>query len=91
MPNIILVKKYYGGRSEKRKYRNWKLKHLAEENTAFNMDERYATSPFHYGYSRNSVYELNFFRKTVCNPKQLFPRGLEMFLFINVVFSKGLQ
>lgn len=38
VPTIILVKKHYGGKSERRKYRNWKLKHLSDENAAFNQD-----------------------------------------------------
>lgn len=35
VPDVILVKKYYGDRSSKRRQRVWKLKHLTEEATAF--------------------------------------------------------
>ncbi|GLV41288.1 Nonsense-mediated mRNA 3 [Carabus blaptoides fortunei] len=38
VPDVILVKKQYGDRSVRRRMRNWKLKHLAEESTAFNQD-----------------------------------------------------
>lgn len=38
VPDVILVKKHYGDRSLRRRMRNWKLKHLAEESTAFNQD-----------------------------------------------------
>lgn len=37
VPDVILVKKYYGDR---KRQRNWKLKHLAEENTALNTDAK---------------------------------------------------
>ncbi|PSN51422.1 60S ribosomal export protein NMD3 [Blattella germanica] len=36
VPDIILVKKHYGDRLARRRYRNWKLKHLAEEDTQLN-------------------------------------------------------
>lgn len=31
IPDVLLVKKYYGERSARRRARNWKLKHMAEE------------------------------------------------------------
>jgi nonsense-mediated mRNA decay protein 3 len=37
IPDVILVKKHYGDKGAKRRFRNWKLKHLAEENTNLNM------------------------------------------------------
>lgn len=40
VPDVILVKKHYGDRSLRRRMRNWKLKHLAEESTAFNQDAK---------------------------------------------------
>lgn len=38
-PDVILVKKYYGDRASRK--RIWKLKHLTEEQTAFNTDAKY--------------------------------------------------
>ncbi|XP_049948828.1 60S ribosomal export protein NMD3 [Schistocerca serialis cubense] len=38
IPDIILVKKYYGDRSSRKRLRNWKLKHLAEESTHINTE-----------------------------------------------------
>lgn len=40
VPDVILVKKYYD-KSARRKQRIWKLKHLAEDDTAFNPDSKY--------------------------------------------------
>lgn len=39
IPDVILVKKYYGNKATRRKLRIWKLKHLAEQDTALNTDE----------------------------------------------------
>jgi nonsense-mediated mRNA decay protein 3 len=36
IPDVILVKKHYGAKGARRRLRNWKLKHLAEENTNLN-------------------------------------------------------
>ncbi|XP_067005312.2 60S ribosomal export protein NMD3 [Anabrus simplex] len=36
IPDVILVKKFYGNRAARRRERNWKLKHLAEDNTNIN-------------------------------------------------------
>lgn len=41
VPDVILVKKYYGDKAARRRQRMWKLKHLAEEATALNTDEKY--------------------------------------------------
>lgn len=40
VPDVILVKKYYGDKNSRRKQRIWKLKHLTDENNAFHIDER---------------------------------------------------
>jgi nonsense-mediated mRNA decay protein 3 len=39
VPDVVLVKKYYD-RSERKRRRIWKLKHLAEEDTALVTDTR---------------------------------------------------
>lgn len=31
IPDVFLVKKYYGEKAARRRARNWKLKHMAEE------------------------------------------------------------
>lgn len=36
IPDVILVKKFYGDRATRRRARNWKLRHLNEEATNFN-------------------------------------------------------
>lgn len=36
IPDVILVKKYYGDKSARRRARNWKLRYLSEEATKFN-------------------------------------------------------
>ncbi|EEB15514.1 Nonsense-mediated mRNA decay protein, putative [Pediculus humanus corporis] len=36
LPDVILIKKYYGERSARKRLRNWKLKHLNEDATNFN-------------------------------------------------------
>lgn len=38
VPDVILVKKHYGDKSARKRQRIWKLKHLAEEDTALNVD-----------------------------------------------------
>lgn len=38
VPDVILVKKYYGDKAARRRQRMWKLKHMAEETTALNVD-----------------------------------------------------
>lgn len=40
VPDVVLVKKYYD-RSERKRRRIWKLKHLAEEDTALVTDTRW--------------------------------------------------
>lgn len=39
--DVILVKKYYGDRSQQKKQRLWKLKHLDEEDTALDKNTMY--------------------------------------------------
>lgn len=42
VPDVILVKKYYGDKAARRRQRMWKLKHLAEEAASLNTnDEKY--------------------------------------------------
>lgn len=41
VPDVVLVKKYYGDKAARRRQRIWKLKHLAEEDTALNTDAKY--------------------------------------------------
>lgn len=41
IPDVILVKKFYGDHSERRSTRNWKLKHLDEETTALDKRHKY--------------------------------------------------
>lgn len=41
VPDVILVKKCYGDKAKRRRQRVWKLKHLAEEDTALNTDAKY--------------------------------------------------
>lgn len=41
VPDVILVKKHYGDKAARRKQRIWKLRHLAEEDTALNTDAKY--------------------------------------------------
>jgi nonsense-mediated mRNA decay protein 3 len=43
VPDVVLVKKYYD-RSERKRRRIWKLKHLAEEDTALVTDTRWGVS-----------------------------------------------
>lgn len=50
-PDVILVKKYYGDRASRRKQRAWKLKHLTEEQTAFNTDAKYFIAFFYKQFS----------------------------------------
>lgn len=38
--DVILVKKHYGDRSQLRKNRVWKLKHLSDETTNFNTMDK---------------------------------------------------
>lgn len=40
VPDVVLVKKYYD-RSERKRRRVWKLKHLAQEETALITDTRF--------------------------------------------------
>lgn len=55
IPDVILVKKYYGNRMDRLKKRNWKLKHLAEENMAINPDAKYEFSAGLF-YVSNSLF-----------------------------------
>lgn len=41
IPDIIIVKKYYGDRSARRRTRMWKLKHLAQEDTELDTGNMY--------------------------------------------------
>lgn len=41
VPDVILVKKHYGDRSFRKRQRIWKLKRLAEGDTAFDPDAKY--------------------------------------------------
>jgi nonsense-mediated mRNA decay protein 3 len=36
IPDVILVRKHYSDKGARRRFRNWKLKHLAEEDTNLN-------------------------------------------------------
>jgi nonsense-mediated mRNA decay protein 3 len=40
IPDVILVRKRYGTKGAGRRLRNWKLKHLAEENTNLNTESK---------------------------------------------------
>ncbi|KAL3289186.1 hypothetical protein HHI36_003622 [Cryptolaemus montrouzieri] len=40
IPDVFLVKKYYGDRSSRNRNRIWKLKHLTNESEALHLDER---------------------------------------------------
>lgn len=44
VPDVVLVKKYYGDKAARRRQRIWKLKHLAEEDTALNIDAKYVAT-----------------------------------------------
>jgi len=37
VPDVILIKKYFGDKTARRRARNWKLKHLNEELTGHNQ------------------------------------------------------
>lgn len=41
IPSVVLVKKYYGSRVERKKNRIWKLKRLAEVDEQFSTEEKY--------------------------------------------------
>lgn len=45
VPDVVLVKKYYGDKAARRRQRMWKLKHLAEEGASLNTNEE------KYGFS----------------------------------------
>lgn len=47
--DVILVKKYYGDRSQQRK-RLWKLKHLDEEDTALDKNTMYVLIKHYFEY-----------------------------------------
>ncbi|KAI8424390.1 hypothetical protein MSG28_002912 [Choristoneura fumiferana] len=49
VPDVFLVKKYFGERSARRRARNWKLKHMAEE--------------LHEGLSSTNEQNINIFKK----------------------------
>lgn len=39
--DVVLVKKHYGNRSSRRRQRLWKLKHLTNEEPAFDTDTKF--------------------------------------------------
>lgn len=41
VPDVVLVKKFYGDLSGRKNMRNWKLKHLSEEATNLDKGHRY--------------------------------------------------
>lgn len=41
IPDIVLVKKFYGDTGDRRSTRNWKLQHLDEEATHFDKGHKY--------------------------------------------------
>lgn len=43
VPDVVLVKKFYGDHSDRRNERLWKLKHLDEEATALDKGNKYGT------------------------------------------------
>lgn len=41
VPDVVLVKKHYGDRSSRRRQRLWKLKHLTNEEPAFDTNTKF--------------------------------------------------